>query len=97
MKFNQGRVKKIAIDINQKQQLYLSSSKYNHKILNLLKIMGYRIDYKDLLNHPKKFIFIINTKDKRIFRTRGSVLACALPNGAKLLDSIELMTLIDFK
>ena len=96
MDFNRNKVKKIAIDVDKKQQLFLSSSKYNIYILRLLKGMGYKVDYKKLLIHSNHYIFIINTIDRKIFRSQGNVLAQALPQGAKLLDFINLMKLIDF-
>ena len=61
MKFNKERVNKIAIDKNKKQQLYLSSSKYNYKVLPLFEKMGYNLDYKQLLCQPEHYIFIIST------------------------------------
>ena len=96
MKFNKERVNKIAIDIKKKQQLYLSSSKYNYKVLSLFKEMGYNMDYKQLLCHPEHYIFIINTIDKEIFRSQQNILAPAFSQGAKLLDVVDLMRLIDF-
>ena len=44
MKFIEDRVNKIAIDINKKQQLYFSSSKYNYKILPLFEKMECKTD-----------------------------------------------------
>lgn len=96
MKFNKERVNKIAIDVNKKQQLYLSSSKYNYKILPLFEEMGYYMDYKQLLCQPKHYIFIINTIDKEIFRSQPNILAPAFSQGAKLLDLVDLMKIIDF-
>ena len=95
MKFNEKRVNKIAIDIN-KQQLYLSSSKYNYKIMPLLEEMGYQMDYKQLLCQPEQYIFIINTIDKEIFRSQPNILGPAFSQGAKLLDVFDLIKLIDF-
>ena len=96
MKFNKEKVNKIAIDINKKQQLYLSSSKYNYKVLLLFEEMGYHMDYKQLLCQPEHYIFIINTIDKEIFRSQPNILAPAFSQSAKLLDIIDLMKLIDF-
>lgn len=96
MKFNKDRVNKIAIDLNQKQQLYLSGSKYNYKVLPLFEEMGFQMNYKELLCQPEHYIFIINTLDKEIFRSQPNVLAPALSNGAKLLNIIDLLELIDF-
>ena len=96
MKFNKERVNKIAIDLDKKQQLYLSSSKYNYKVLPLFEKMGYHMDYKQLLCQPEHYIFIINTIDKEIFRSQTNILAPAFFQGAKLLDIVDLMKLIDF-
>ena len=96
MKFNEERVNKIAIDMIKKQQLYLSSSKYNYKILPLFEQMGYHMNYKQLLCQPEHYIFIINTLDKEIFRSQPNILASAYSQGARLLDIIDLMKLIDF-
>ena len=96
MKFNKEKVNKIAIDINKKQQLYLSSSKYNYKILPLFEKMDYHMNYKQLLCQPEHYIFIINTIDKEIFRSQPNILAPAYSQGAKLLDIVDLMKLIDF-
>lgn len=96
MKFNRIEVKKIAIDIDEKQQLYVSSSKYNFKFLKLLEKMEFQMNYKEILCQPKHYIYIINTIDKEVFRSSGNVLAQALPQGAKLLDFTDLMKMIDF-
>ena len=96
MKFNQERVAKIAIDTEKHQQLYVSSSPYNYKLIPMLEEMGYDINYKELLCQPDRYIFIINTIDQKVFRTRGNTLAQALPSGGKLLDIFDLLTLIDF-
>ena len=96
MKFNKERVNKIAIDKNKKQQLYLSSSKYNYKVLLLFEEMGYHMDYKQLLCQPEHYIFIVNTIDKEIFRSQPNILASAFSQGAKFLDVVDLMKLIDF-
>ena len=96
MKFNKERVKTIAIDKNKKQQLYLSSSKYNYKVLPLFEKMGYHMDYKKLLCQPEHYIFIINTIDKEIFRSQPNILAPAFSQGATLLDVVDLMKLLDF-
>ena len=96
MKFNKAKVRKIAIDIDNKEQLYLSSSAYDYEIMMLLKGMGYNIDLKELLYHSKHHIYIINTFEKTIFRSRGNVLAQALSQGARLLRPVDLMSLIDF-
>lgn len=96
MKFNKDKVKKIAIDTEKKQQIYFSSSKYNYKVLNLFEKMGYQMDYKQLLCQPEHYIFIINTLDKKIFRSQPNILAPAFSQGVKLLDVIDLMMIIDF-
>jgi hypothetical protein len=49
-----------------------------------------------LLCQPEHYIFIINTLDKEIFRSQPNILAPALSNGAKLLNIIDLLELIDF-
>ena len=90
------RDKKIAIDVNEKQQLYLSNSKYNYMILPIFKKMGFHMNYKKLLLQPKNYIFIINTKDKEIFRSQPSILAPAFSQGARLLNVVDLIRLIDF-
>ena len=96
MKFNQEKVAKIAIDKEKHQQLYVSSSPYNYKLIPMLEEMGFDIDYKELLCQPDRYIFIINTIDQKIFRSSGNTLAQALPSGGKLLDIFDLLTLIDF-
>ena len=96
MKFNEKRVNKIAIDKKKQQQLYFSNSKYNYKILPLFEEMGYQMNYKQLLCQPEHYIFIINTIDKEIFRSQPNILAPAYSQGAKLLDIVDLMKLIDF-
>lgn len=95
MKFNQARVAKIAIDKEKHQQLHVSSSSYNYKLVKLLEEMGFTINYKELFQ-PDSYIFIINTEDKFVFRSRGNTLAQVLPSGGKLLDIFDLLTLIDF-
>ena len=62
----------------------------------MLEDMGFDINYKELFCQPDRFIFIINTIDKKVFRSRGNTLAQVLPSGGKLLDIFDLLTLIDF-
>lgn len=96
MTFNQEKVAKVAIDKKKHQQIFVSSSKYNYKLIQILKEMGFEIDYEALYDVPEHYMFTINTIDKEVYRSRGNVLAQVLPSGGKLLDIVDCLMLIDF-
>ncbi|MCK9218173.1 MAG: hypothetical protein M0P77_09710 [Firmicutes bacterium] len=94
--FNKEKVKKIAIDKIERQQLYVSDSKKEHLIIKQLTKMGFEIS-KNVFDKQQLGPFVVNTIDKNTYKTRASLVACAISCGARVISYSEMMELIDKK
>jgi len=94
-KFDIKKVRKIAIDIPNHQQIYVHDHQNRNRVIKLLYEMGYTTDFESLSECYKHLPWAVNIRQKRFF-TVGSVavIACAVQQGAKVLKLDQLSDLI---
>jgi hypothetical protein len=93
-RFEYEKVKKVAIDSPDHQQIYVLDHDHRDEVINELIKMGFITDSESISNRYAYLPFVINTLRKRFF-TVGSVgiMACAVQQGAKVLNIIEMREL----
>ena len=97
-KFDIKKVREIAIDLPNYQQIYVLDHQNRNRVIKLLYEMGYTTDFESLSKRYKHLPWAVNIRQKRFF-TVGSVavIACAVQQGAIVLKLNELNELTYFE
>lgn len=94
-RFDYDKVKKVAIDRPDHQQLYVLDHQHRDLVIAVLGEMGFTSDSESLSQRFDYLPWAVNVKDK-IFFTVGVVamIACPVSQGAKVLRLDQMMELI---
>lgn len=94
--FDHEKVKKIAIDLPNHQQIYVLDHQNRDEVIKELIKMGFNTDSESISKRYVHLPLVINTLNKRFF-TVGSIgtIACAVQQGAKVLKLSEMRELYD--
>ncbi len=95
-RFNASKVREIAIDKIDRQQLYVHDPEQREALFEMLYEMGFTTNLEHYTDRNAHLPIVVNTKEKT-FHTSGAAayVGIALSQGARLLTFEELCALID--
>lgn len=95
-RFNVSKVREIAIDKIDRQQLYVHDLEHRDQLFEMLFEMGFTTDLEHFTDRNAHLPIVVNTKEQT-FHTIGaaSYVGMALSQGARLLTFEELCALLD--
>jgi hypothetical protein len=94
-KFMRDRVKEIAIDLPNQQQIYIADQKNKQFVMDKLMELGYKGNLAEIKKQPDYCPVVVNTLEKVFFVIPIGLMACAIQSGAKSINYQKMLEWIE--